>query len=87
MKATGSRRGKHRRGKIRIQFVTDRKTKAILVYTAAFVNKTLTDLLIDGGMDVAMAKGIVDANLKVKPEHVDGVNVSEEFLMSQEGDK
>lgn len=85
--ATKSRNGKHREGKIRIQISVDRKIKTILVYTASVLGKTLTDLLLNEGLKIAMAKGIVDSDLNVMPEHKDGFAFVKSDLDRQEGDK
>lgn len=85
--ATKNRNGKHREGKIRIQISVDRKIKTILVYTASMLGKTLTDLLLDEGLKVAMTKGIVDSELNVMPEHKDGIAFVKSILDKQEGDK
>ena len=81
------RNGKHKPGKLRIQIVTDRNKKAILVYTAMMADKTVTDLLISGGMEKAESMGIVDSNGKVSKEHSEGVQFVIETLKKQEGDK
>lgn len=72
---------------VRIQIVTDRNKKAILVYTAMMADKTVTDILISGGMEKAESMGIVDSNGKVSKEHSEGVQFVIETLKKQEGDK
>lgn len=82
-----SRQGKHRKGKVRIQIVVHREVKAVLVYSASFLNMSLTDFLLRGGLDIARANGIVDSSYHVTPEHKEGVSYVKELLNSQEGDK
>lgn len=86
-KSSASRQGKHRKGKVRIQIVVDREIKAILVYSASFLNMSLTDFLLRGGLDMARLHGIVDDLYHVTMEHNDGVSYVKELLNSQEGDK
>lgn len=85
--AKKNRNGKHREGKIRINISVDRRIKTILVYTAAILDKTLTDLLLDEGLKTAIVKGIVDSDLNVMPEHKDGIAFVKSILDKQQGDK
>lgn len=85
--AKSKRHGKHRQGKIRIQISVDRDVKAILVYTASILNRTLTDLLVGEGLRTAFSNGIVDAENNVNPEHAAGVEYVKDLLKAQEGDK
>lgn len=81
-----SRRGKHKRGKVRINLYVERDVKAILVYVATMLDMTLTDLVLEGGFDIARKHGFVDENNKIKKEHESGLSFVIDYLESQKGD-
>ena len=81
-----SRRGKHKRGKVRINLYVERDVKAVLVYTATMLDMTLTDLLLEGGFEIARRHGFVDENNKITKEHENGLSFVKDYLQSQKGD-
>lgn len=86
-KKPGSRNGKHRQGDLRINIHLDRRTKAILAYTASIIGITLTDLLLRSGLSKAHELGIVDDFGEVTHDHLGGYEIALELLKHQVGDK
>lgn len=80
-----TRHNRHREDTLRIPLNADRKTKAILLYTASLLGMTITDLLISKGMKVAKDHGIIDENGNVTSEHRAGFELSMDIIKNQKG--
>ena len=81
-----SRRGKHKPGKVRIHLYVERDVKAVLIYVATMLDMTLTDLLLEGGFEIARRHGFVDENNQITKEHESGLSFVKDYLESQKGD-
>ena len=79
-----TRKGKHKRGKVRMGAYVEPRKKAIAVYVADIMGMTLTDVIWRGIETLAIGAGIIDSNGKISPEHKEAVEVVEEIVKKSE---
>ena len=79
-----TRKGKHKRGKVRMGAYVEPRKKAIAVYVADIMGMTLTDVIWRGIETLAIGAGIIDGNGKISPEHKEAVEVVEEIVKKSE---
>lgn len=78
------RKGKHKRGKVRIHLYVEPKVKAVAVYTAGLRNMSLTDLILDGVRGIAIGAGVMNSDGEICKKHAVQVAAVEKIIKESE---
>ena len=79
-----SRMGKHRPDKVRVQaYITARK-KAVFVVALKVLNKTMTDMILEGGNTCARFAGVITQTGEIADKYKDAVDIAEQIIIAKE---
>lgn len=79
-----NRKGKHKPGNVRMGVYVEPFRKAVAVYLAKTLNKTMTDIIWEGIERLAIAHGILTKDGKVSDRFRDEIAAATEIVKASE---